>query len=221
MTTVNNIGALLILILGVIIPVTAQEEDPVAGKILDDFKAKIQSYPAIQSEFRFTIIDMKENSESSLEGKLSMKGEKYVLKMGNMEIYYDGQTIWSYLPEEQEVNINESSEITEGEGYFDNPMRFFTLYKKDFFYKFIDERTTEGKTMYIIDLYPKDLEKGVSRIRILIVKQDLSLYSARCFGKDGMHYLLYMTNMTSKPLPDSWFRFDPLKHPGIEVIDLR
>ena len=79
----------------------------------------------------------------------------------------------------------------------------------------------DGIIYNIIDLYPKDLNKGFSRIRLFIEKEKLELYSIRYFGKDGIHYLLLLTGYKTNELPDSWFQFDISKHPNVEVIDLR
>ena len=200
--------------------VNAQQKDPAAMKILENFQKKIQSFPAIKSEYQFTIIDLKENSESTYKGEFSMKDEKYVMKMGNMEIYYDGTTLWNFLPEEGEVNIS-APELSDEQDFLENPALFFKLYKKDLYNKLVEEKNVDGVIYNIIDLYPKDLNKGFSRIRLFIEKDELELYSIRYFGKDGIHYLLLLTDYETNKLPDSWFQFDVSKHPNVEVIDLR
>lgn len=198
----------------------AQQKDPAAMEILEKFQRKIQSFPAIKSEYQFTIIDLKENSESTYKGEFSMKNEKYVMKMGNMEIYYDGTTLWNYLPEEGEVNIS-APEPSDEQDFLENPALFFKLYKKDLYNKLVEEKNVDGTIYNIIDLYPKDLNKGFSRIRLFIEKDELELYSIRYFGKDGIHYLLLLTDYETNELSDSWFQFDVSKHPNVEVIDLR
>lgn len=198
----------------------SQQKDPAAMEILENFQKKIQSFPAIKSEYQFTIIDLKENSESTYNGEFSMKDEKYVMKMGNMEIYYDGSTLWNYLPDEEEVNIS-TPELSEEQDFLENPALFFKLYKKDLYNKLVEEKSVDGIIYNIIDLYPKDLNKGFSRIRLFIEKDKLELYSIRYFGKDGIHYLLLLTGYETNELPDSWFQFDVSKHPNVEVIDLR
>ena len=200
--------------------VNAQQKDPAAMKILENFQKKIQSFPAIKSEYQFTIIDLKENSESTYKGEFSMKDEKYVMKMGNMEIYYDGITLWNFLPEEGEVNIS-APELSDEQDFLENPALFFKLYKKDLYNKLVEEKNVDGVIYNIIDLYPKDLNKGFSRIRLFIEKDELELYSIRYFGKDGIHYLLLLTDYETNVLQDSWFQFDVSKHPNVEVIDLR
>ena len=61
------------------------------------------------------------------------------MKMGNMEIYYDGNTLWNYLPDEEEVNIS-TTESSEEQDFLENPALFFKLYKKDLYNKLVEEK---------------------------------------------------------------------------------
>lgn len=199
----------------------AQIKDPEADKILKEFKDKTQSYPAIKADFKITIIDLKEDTETSYTGEFTLKGAMYVMKMNNMEIFYDGTTLWNYLADEEEVNINTPDPAEEGQDFFENPSLFFTDYRKDFSYKLIQEEEHKGRTYEIIDLYPNDLNKPYSRIRIYLDKDKLELFSARYFGKNGVHYQLKIMDYNYHPVDDSLFKFDVSKHPGVEIIDLR
>ncbi len=202
-------------------PVMSQIKDPAADKILEEFKNKSQSYPAIKAGFKITIIDLKEDSETSYTGEFTLKGKMYVMKMNNMEIFFDGATLWNYLADEEEVNINTPDSTEEEQDFFENPSLFFTDYRKEFSYKLVKEEEVGGKIYEIIDLYPNDLNKPYSRIRIYLDKEKQELFSARYFGKDGMHYQLKIIDYDYQPVDDSLFKFDVSKHPGIEVIDLR
>jgi len=217
----SNIFNYILIGLLPVLPVKAQKEDPAGRQIMNDFTQVTQSYPGISTSFLFTTIDLKDKSENSYSGSLKLKGEMYFLKLDNMEIYYDGTTLWNYLPDEQEVNISTPDNNPDESSDFDNPARLFSLLSKGFFTKFIDSDTREGKTVQVIDLYPKDLHKPYSRIRLQIFKEDNRLYSAHYFGKDGMHYILKLTNFSTGILPDSIFHFDPVQHPDVEIIDLR
>lgn len=212
---------ILLLLLGPQILINAQKEDPAGKQIIETFTRVTQSYPGVHTSFIFTFIDLKDKSENSYTGTFQMKGKKYVLMINNTEIYYDGTTLWNYLPDEQEVNISTPEFNQEEASDFDNPVRFFSLLSKDFFTKFIDTDTREEKTVEVIDLYPKDLEKPFSRIRFQIFKKTHQLYSARYFGKDGIQYILKLTGFQIQELPDSIFQFNPAQHPNVEIIDLR
>ena len=44
------------------------------------------------------------------EGKAWMKGNLYKLNVMDVESYYDGKNIYTYMPEVQEVNIKNPNE---------------------------------------------------------------------------------------------------------------
>lgn len=216
-----SIKLLFVLLLTGSFSLHAQVKDQEAERILEEFKDKTQSYPAIKANFKISIIDLKEETESSYLGEFTLKDPKYIMKMNNMEIYFDGKTLWNYLPDEEEVNINTPDQNKEDQDFFENPSLFFSDYRKGFSYKLINEEEHDGKTYSIIDLYPNDLNKPYSRIRIYINKSSLELFSARYFGKDGMHYQLEINDYDYSPVGDTLFQFDPSGHPNVEVIDLR
>ncbi len=220
---INNIskGLLFVLLMTGTFSLLAQVKDPEAEKILEEFKDKTQSYPAIKANFKMSIIDLKEETEASYQGEFILKDPKYIMKMNNMEIYFDGKTLWNYLADEEEVNINTPDQNTEDQDFFENPSLFFSDYRKGFYYKLINKEEHDGKTYAIIDLYPNDLNKPYSRIRIYINKDSLELFSARYFGKNGIHYQLEINNYDFSQVEDNIFQFDPSCYPNIEVIDLR
>lgn len=205
----------------ILIPVFSQSKDEAAKLVLDEFSLKTRALPGAFSDFSFIINDLSDNSEAYFEGSFLFKGEKYKVVMDDMEIYYDGETLWNYIIEAGEVNIITPPEEPDPDSYFENPVRFFTIFEKDFFYKYIGEETLEGKDLHVIDLYPKDLKRSFTRIRIIISKEKLELYSAKLFGKNKIHYTLKILDFVSKDIPDEAFVFDPAIHPNVDIIDLR
>lgn len=208
----------LILILGVI-SVFAQE-DSGAKKILDKLSSKTKSYKSIRTEFTVTFKNLKDNIHNSSAGSIVLKGDKYHLKFMNTEAFFDGKTLWSYLPEVNEVNITEPE--PDDEDIFNNPKKLFTIYEDDYKYQLINH-LKEDKTNYsLIDLYPVDLDEDYSRIRLQINTDDYFLSSATIFGKDGSHYTISIENFeTNKGFDDSYFVFNEKDYPKVEVIDMR
>lgn len=205
----------------ILIPVFSQSKDKAAKIVLDEFSAKTRALSGASSDFSFTINDLSDNSEAYYEGSFLLKGEMYKILMDDMEIYYDGETLWNYIIEAGEVNVLTPPEEPDPDSYFENPIRFFTIYEKDFFYKYIGEETRKGKNLHVIDLYPKDLKRSFTRIRIIISKEKLELYSAKLFGKNKIHYTLKILSFVSKDIPDEAFVFDPASYPDVDIIDLR
>ena len=205
----------------ILIPALPQSKDKAAKIVLNNFSSKTKTLPGARSEFTFIITDLNDNSELTVKGTFLLKGEMYKVIMDETEIYYNGKTLWNYIVEAREVNILTPPEEPDPDSYFENPVRFFSIYEKDFFYKYIGEESREGKVVHIIDLYPKDLKRSFTRIRLIISKDDLELYSAKYFGKNKMHYTLKINSFTIQDIHDEAFVFDPASHPDVDIIDLR
>jgi len=205
---------LVLFAFGVIISAYSQQ-DPVAGKILDRFSEKALSAPAVTMTFDLTIIDTPEETEETLQGKAVISEGKYKLEMPDNIIWFNGEALWTYTPDVEEVTISEPD--TADETFVSNPETLFTLYREGYKYRFIEE-SQEGS---IIDLYPEDLTTEFSRIRLVIGKE-ADLKEAEYRRKDGITlFVKVKTYDLKKDYPASFFLFDPARYPGVEVIDMR
>ena len=205
---------LVLFAFGVIISAYGQQ-DPVAGKILDRFSEKALSAPAVTMTFDLTIIDTPEETEETLQGKAVISEGKYKLEMPDNIIWFNGEALWTYTPDVEEVTISEPD--TADETFVSNPETLFTLYREGYKYRFIEE-SQEGS---IIDLYPEDLTTEFSRIRLIIGKE-ADLKEAEYRRKDGITlFVKVKTYDLKKDYPASFFLFDPARYPGVEVIDMR
>ena len=85
--------------------VNAQDQDPKAKKILDELSAKTKAYTTIKAEFSW-VVEKKDKSKESQSGKIQTKGAKYKLEIPGHEIYCDGKTVWDFIKDANEVQIN-------------------------------------------------------------------------------------------------------------------
>lgn len=196
------------------------QQDPEAKKILDKLSEKTKSFKNIQIDFNVEYVNIKDDYKNSSQGVITMQADKYKLMFMGVESYFDGKTLYSYLVESNEVNISEP-EADESD-ILSNPKQIFHLYEKDFKYQLISQSTESGSSFAIIDLYPFDLEKDYSRIRLQINTKSFRLNSATIFGKEGSNYSILVTNFqTNINLGENYFVFDETKYPNVEKIDLR
>lgn len=196
------------------------QQDPDAKVILDKLSEKTKSYKNIRTEFKIDYKSLKDQTQNSSKGDITIKGEKYRLNFLGTQSVFDGKTLWSYLEEVNEVNISEPQ--PDDEDILSNPQEIFTIYEKDFKYQLIDKYTEDGVSKAIVDLYPFDLELDYSRIRMEIDTDNYQLQSVTIFGKDGSHYSISFYNyQTNIELKDSFFTFDESEYPNIEIIDMR
>lgn len=198
------------------------QQDTQAGVILDKVAETNKSFKTIKASFQLTVIDLQQDSKEVFDGNIALKEGMFKLELMDNITFYDKTTVWNYLPDVQEVNINAAEDVDIGNSFLTNPASLFTMYKEDYKYKLIGEKNIEKKLHYFIDLIPKKRDSEYSSIKLLINKNDLSLQSATFMGKDGIHYIIKITRFEyDNKLEDSYFRFNPAKYPDVEVIDLR
>lgn len=201
------------------VPASAQQ-DPEAKKILDRVAEKSKKYTTIQTDFELTIDNRREDFSSSSKGILKVKGDKYFMESADTRVYYDGETLWTYMEDINEVTITEPDK--ESEDFVENPTLIFDLYNSDFKYRLLGEVKLDAGWMYEIDLFPNDLNQPYSRFKVLIKKDTEELYLVEAVGKDGIDYRATLENAVyDVPLNDDLFVFRPEDHKGIEVVDLR
>ena len=217
-----RISYLLPLLILLTLPCTTgmSQEDAKAEKILEELSKKSRSLQPFRITFDFTTIDLQDKTQNTTQGELLLDGKKYVLKREDTEIYFDGTTLWNYLPDVNEVNVLLPDPADNS--FLAKPQQLFSDYKERFKFHFVGENEADGKKLWVVDLYPYNLQESYSRIRLQIDESTSLLYSARYFGKNGTHYLEVIRNIEHlKDAKPSMFTFDPAKHPNVEVIDMR
>ena len=219
----NHIKLLLTLVTGIfLLTLSYAQEDLQAGSILDKVAEINKSYQTLKASFQLTVIDLQQDSKEVFDGNIAMKKGMFKLELMDNITFYDKTTVWNYLPDVQEVNINAAEDVDIGNSFLTNPSSLFTIYKEDYKYRLIGEKNIEKEIQYFIDLVPKERNSEYASIKLLISKKDLSLQSATFMGKEGIHYIIKITRFEHDiKLEDSFFRFDPAKHPDVEVIDMR
>ncbi len=193
--------------------------DKVAEEMLMKVENKYKALKSFRATFTYTGEMAATEETESLSGSITVKGSsKVVLDLSDQVIYIDGQKQWTHLVEENEVNI---MDYDPDEEEF-SPNKMYDLYKRGFKYIFVEEITENGKTYNVIDLVPEDRNKSYFKIKLFINKADNSIAAWRILEKNGNRYEYRInTFQTNIGVDDSFFRFDPSKHKGIEIVDLR
>lgn len=187
-----------------------------AKNLLDQSAAKIKALPAVEIDFTLTMENKAENIEEKHEGKAWMKGNLYKLNVMDVENYYDGKNIYTYMPEVKEVNLKNPSDEEEE---MLNPTQIFDIHNTGFKQKLV---SNENGIAYI-ELYPNDLKKNFIKIGIRVKTADASIQEVKSFGKDGNDLIIRIHGVKApSPIPaDSFFKFDTAAHPDVEVVDMR
>jgi outer membrane lipoprotein carrier protein len=192
--------------------------DPKALEILDAMSKKYKAIPAFEANFSHTLTNDMDKINEEFKGKMIVKGEKFRLVLPEQEVVNNGTTVWTYLPEAKEVNIDNadpaSNEI--------NPSRFYDMYKKGYKYLYLGEQTENGVVCDVVDLVPEKKDAQYFKIKMVIARKDKSVINFTMFDKTGNRFKYSITKFTpNAKIEDADFVFDVKKYPGIEVSDLR
>jgi outer membrane lipoprotein carrier protein len=200
----------------------AQEEtiDAKANTILQSLSKKTKAYKSIKADFNITMYGKDKKVTETQKGKLIVKGGKYRLEVKNQVVISDSTTMWTYLKDANEVQINNVDHSDKGTI---SPTNIFTIYDKGFKSHFDKEETVNGATIESIDLYPKHPEKEkYHTLKLTIDKTKNQITGIQVFMKDGttVEYTID-TFSADTDLLDATFKFNTKDYPGIDVEDLR
>jgi outer membrane lipoprotein-sorting protein len=199
--------------------ITNAQVDVKAKTILNAVTAKVKSLSSLKANFLINIAGAKGKVNQTKRGTVSMKGAKYVVSISGQEIYCDSKTIWTYMKESNEVNVNT---VDPNESTFTPSKLFTNFYDKEYTSKYMGEKKEGAITNSIIELYPTNKSKSYSKVELKINKATNIISGGRVFEKNGNVYSYSISGFTANaPLVDNVFVFDAKKHPGVEVVDLR
>jgi outer membrane lipoprotein-sorting protein len=205
--------------LAIIVTFTVSAQyDPKALEILDAMSKKYKATPAFEANIACTLTNDVDKINEEFKGKISVKGDKFRMVLPEQEVINNGVTIWTYLPEAKEVNIDNYDPNSEDV----NPSKMHEVYKKGFKYLYLQDKTEGGVMCEEIDLVPEKKDAQYFKIKMFINKKDKTIQSFTLFDKGGNRYKYTISKFSPNvKIDDTVFAFDPKKYPGVEVIDLR
>ncbi|RYU79032.1 LolA family protein [Hymenobacter persicinus] len=213
----KKILSLLALSVSLLSTASAQQ-DPKAGKILDQMSAKYQALKAFKANFTQTLENDAAKLKENITGDITVSGQKFRVKLAGQEIINNGQTMWTYMKAENEVNISDYDPADQEV----SPTQIFTLYKKGYKYAYVQETKEAGEACDVIELSPENKDNPVYKVRVTVSKVDKSVKSWKMFKKNGNRYTYTIRKFQPNPPIDATtFNFDKTKYKGVKVIDLR
>ncbi len=181
------------------------QDNRIAEKILDKVSVFLSNPEGVRIDFT-----------GSENGYLIMKGEKFYLNNQSIQSWYDGKTQWSYLTDNEEVNI---SSPTKEEIQAISPYHLLKRYKSDYTYIYIGQSKQKGKLVHEINLTSKsDIINDIN----LIISDDNKPVAILFYRNNKLMSEVNITSLqTDSKIDDKLFRFDKTKYPQVEIIDLR
>lgn len=189
------------------------QSDKKAQSILDEVSAKTKAYKSIRIEFTYKMENTAQKINDSYKGVLISKAEKYKLTVSGQDVISDGKTVWTYLKDANEVQVNTVGENEESI----TPTNILSNYNKNFKAKLIKETPQQQ----IVELTPVQ-KKNFNKVRVTIDRAKKMVDTLAIYDKNGSVYSYIVNKMdVNQNFYDSMFAFKAAEHPGVEVIDMR
>lgn len=188
-----------------------------ADKILGDLSSKTNSYKNIKATFAYKMVNTEADINEVTNGTLMVEGDKYNLNIAGQIVISDGETLWTYIPDSEEVQVNE---VSEEDGF--SPSKLLSSYNEEYNAKMMDDISKEGVSFYQLKLKPKNENSNFDYVILVINKEKMQLADFIIHDFDGNVFSYEIKQfVTDSDIPTGSFKFDKSAHPNVEVIDMR
>jgi outer membrane lipoprotein-sorting protein len=185
---------------------------------LEQTASKYKAMSTIRASISVTVENLKDKSVHISNGKVLIKGKKFVVSLPEQELICDGAVMTTYSPETNEAQIDK---YTPAAGEI-SPANIFTVYETGFTTTKIEDKALMKGGNEVFDLVPLDKKRNFFKIRLVVNAKTRMIVSGKIFQKSGLNLTYSIKNIQNLPeAKDGEFAFDVKKHPGVELVDLR
>ena len=176
-----------------------------AKEVLDKTASTVAAKGGAQANFTIS------GQSMNASGTIAIKGKKFHATTPQATIWFDGKTQWTYMKNNDEVNI---ANPTESQLAAINPYNFIYMYKNGYSY------TMEKKAGNFVVNLKATGKKSIQEMVLTIGQKSYTPSQIRYKTAKGWT-TIDIRNFKAANLADGIFRFNSKDFPNAEVIDLR
>ena len=177
-----------------------------AKSVLDKAAATVTMKAGVKADFKMT------GSMGSTSGTIIIKGKKFHATTPQASVWFDGKTQWTYMKDNDEVNIVNP---TEEQLQTINPYNFLNLYKKGY-----NATLNSNGNNHVVHLIASTASNKIRELFITIDKKTNHPTQVKLL--QGKKWTIFdISNLKKQNIPDSQFKFNTKDFPKAEIIDLR
>ncbi len=180
-----------------------------AKALLDDVYNKVQGYDNIFVDFKYVLNNQEADINDETRGDVTMQGDKYVANFFGAQQLYDGSKVYTIVPENEEVTIEDKSDDEDTI----TPSKMLTFYRQGHTYKWDILQNIQGRKIQFIKLIPIDTNTEINSILLGIDAETKHIYKVIETGKNGTMTTITVNSFkTNQPLSKTLFTFDENKY---------
>ena len=190
-----------------------------AKQLLDEVSQKVKAYDNIAIDFKYVLHNKEENINQETRGDVVMQGDKYKLNILGITRIFDGTTLYSVSPEDEEVTV--SKDNTDDENTI-TPSKMLSFYQDGYTYTMDIAQTINGRKIQYVKLTPIDSNAEIKDVLLGIDAGTKHIYNLIETGSNNTTTTLTVNSFkTNEPLSKTLFTFDASKYKDyyINTID--
>ena len=192
--------------------IQAQNSAAQAKNLLEDVSSKIKSYSNIAIDFKYSVQNGMTLATQDTRGNITLEGDKYYLNVLGITRIYDGKTLYTINPEDEEVTI--SSNNTDSVESI-TPEQMLSFYDSGYTYDMDITQNINGRKIQYVKLTPTDSGSGIKHVLLGIDSNTHHIYKLIEVANDGGNTTLTVNSFkTDELLSKSLFIFDESKYSG-------
>lgn len=189
-----------------------------AKALLKEVSAKVKSYDNISIDFKYALQNSSENINQITRGDVTIEGEKYILNVLGVTRIFDGKTLYTINPEDEEVTI--STQNTEDENTV-SPSKMLSFYEEGYTYAMDIVQDVKGRKIQYVKLNPIDTNSEIKQVLLGIDAKTKHIYNLIEIGKNDTKTTLTVNSLkTNEPISKSLFKFDKSKYKNYYINKL-
>ncbi|MGB5237334.1 MAG: outer membrane lipoprotein carrier protein LolA [Flavobacteriaceae bacterium] len=202
----NIISSMLILLCSTAL--MAQDSDK-ARALLEEVYSKVKSYENIEVDFKYSLQNTEADINQETRGDVTLAGDKYLFNYLGSQQLYDGKKVYTIVPENEEVTIEDRSE----EDNTVTPSKMLTFYREGHRYQWDILQDVQGRKVQFVKLIPIDTNSEIASILLGIDVETRHIYKLIETGKNGTKTTITVNSFkTNQPISETLFTFDEAKY---------
>ena len=201
----------IIIVLTIIFSATfanAQGSDK-AKALLDEVYNKVQSYDNIFVDFKFDLKNTEAGINQETRGDVTLAGNKYMFNYLGSQQIFDGNKVYTIVPENEEVTIEDKSDDENAM----TPSKMLTFYKEGHNYAWDILQNIQGRKIQYVKLTPIDSDTEIKSRLLGIDMGTKHIYNLIETGKNGTKTTITVNSFkTDQTLSKTLFTFDEAKY---------
>lgn len=180
-----------------------------AKALLDEVYNKAESYDNIVIDFKYVLSNADAGINQETRGDVTLEGDKYIGDILGAKLLFDGSKVYTIVPENQEVTIEDQSEDENAL----TPAKMLTFYREGHNFEMDILQNVNGRKIQYVKLMPMDTDSETESILLGIDAETKHIYKIIEKGKNGTTTTITVNSFkTDQPLSETLFTFDRAKY---------